>query len=165
MNVERNVGLNFGSVVLDNVSSDLARAATEEWASVLTFDALAFNSDRKASNPNLLWNGVVLFLIDHGFLALTWTFGVDGTTEASLYGEFNIRLHVGYQHLKNAGSTFAPPSDVWIERVTRELIDWAVGFVPNEWASRAELDRLTSFLDARKRIAENQRRQLMVVTA
>ena len=45
---------------------------------IVALDVFSANVDRTAKNPNLLWQGGVLWLIDHG-AALYWHHGWDGT--------------------------------------------------------------------------------------
>ncbi len=47
-------------------------------AAVVAFDLFVGNVDRTARNPNLLWQGEALWLIDNG-ASLTWQHGWDGT--------------------------------------------------------------------------------------
>jgi len=54
--IQTNSGPNFGSIQVDSILEDVL-GSPEEWAATLAFDALGFNADRKASNPNVLWNG------------------------------------------------------------------------------------------------------------
>jgi hypothetical protein len=161
----RNRGLHFGSVVVDNVLVDAPAAAPRKtWAETLTFDALAYNADRKGGNPNVLWDGSTLYVIDHGHLAPTWTSAVDGLSGDSLYGEFNIRLHAGFPHLRTKGESFQPMRDAWVGQISNNFLAWARLQVPREWASPAELDELFTFLDRRATIADRQVRELTAVT-
>jgi hypothetical protein len=50
---------------------------------IVALDVYAVNVDRTARNPNLLWHGGQLWLIDHG-AALYWHHGFDGSDEGEL---------------------------------------------------------------------------------
>ena len=50
---------------------------------IVALDVFAVNVDRTARNPNLLWQGGELWLIDHG-AALYWHHGWDGSEESEL---------------------------------------------------------------------------------
>ncbi|HVV15734.1 MAG TPA: HipA family kinase [Polyangia bacterium] len=51
-------------------------------AAIVAFDLYVANVDRTARNPNLLWQGEALWLIDNG-AALYWHHGWDGTLSAA----------------------------------------------------------------------------------
>jgi hypothetical protein len=51
-------------------------------SAIVAFDLYVANVDRTARNPNLLWQGEALWLIDNG-AALYWQHGWDGTMQAS----------------------------------------------------------------------------------
>jgi hypothetical protein len=52
-------------------------------SAIVAFDLYVANVDRTARNPNLLWQGGELWLIDHG-AALYWHHGWDGSEEGEL---------------------------------------------------------------------------------
>jgi hypothetical protein len=68
--ISANIGMNFGSVRVDSVLEEGCNEA-EFWEGPMSFDALSFNADRLPSNPNVLWTGKALYLIDHGMVAPT----------------------------------------------------------------------------------------------
>jgi hypothetical protein len=51
-------------------------------SAIVALDVFATNVDRTARNPNLLWSGGELWLIDHG-ASLFWQHGWDGSAAAS----------------------------------------------------------------------------------
>ena len=164
--LQANGGENFGSVRLDSVLEGFCEERSA-WAKVLTFDALSYNLDRKPSNPNVLWDGKVLFLIDQGLIAPTWTFAIDGTTSATLYGHANITLHAAFRLLQKAGDAYADTIEAWGEAwgrlITPEFLSWARKLVPAGWATQGQLDELFAFLAARGSIARLQERELVGV--
>jgi hypothetical protein len=74
---------------------------------VVALDAFTMNVDRTARNPNLLWSGGALWLIDHG-AALYWHHDWNGSTVGSDRPFPLVRDHVllrGADTLAAAGST------------------------------------------------------------
>jgi hypothetical protein len=69
--VRRSLGLNFGTEMAPTGFSvvppdpKVPRALASKAADVLAFDVFVQNYDRKGDNPNLLWNGRHMLLIDH----------------------------------------------------------------------------------------------------
>jgi hypothetical protein len=69
---------------------------------VFAFDALVQNPDRKVNNPNLLWKGEEIFLIDHE-LTFSFLYHIGPPTEPwrleGTAGDF-LNDHVFYRELK-----------------------------------------------------------------
>ena len=64
-------GVNLGFAYLEDAigfapATDVTRVGADEAAAILWLDGLVANPDRTARNPNLLWQGEALWLIDHG---------------------------------------------------------------------------------------------------
>jgi hypothetical protein len=95
---------------------------------VVALDAFTMNVDRTPRNPNLLWSGGTLWLIDHG-AALYWHHDWDGSTTGSDRPFTLVKDHVllgAADALPAAGATLrARLDDATIERV--------VGLVPDDW--------------------------------
>lgn len=72
-----NAGLAFlpGALNFDPAARPAIEPASA--AQIVAFDAFAQNMDRTAKNPNLLWSGARLWLIDHG-AAMYWQHDWDG---------------------------------------------------------------------------------------
>jgi hypothetical protein len=162
--VARNRGLNFGSLLIEGALEDPFAPGPEHWASVLGFDAMAFNADRKVSNPNVLWTGEKLYVIDHGLVAPLWTFGVDGTGPGSLYGPVNIRLHASSQRLAKSGQSYNQVPDRW-RQLPSDLRSWLLQSVPPNWAQGPDVAALLDFLWQRATIAVPQVRELTTYLA
>jgi hypothetical protein len=162
--IARNRGLCFGSLFVEGTVEDPLAPSPDEWAPVIGFDAMGFNADRKASNPNVLWTGERLFAIDHGFLAPLWTFGVDGTSASSLYGLANIRLHAAAQRLAKSGESYNEVPDRW-RQLSIDLRNWLLTEVPADWATGADVVALLDFLWDRVNIAIPQARELTTYLA
>lgn len=153
--IRRSLGPNFGSLVINNVYETPSRDPAA-WSRILTVDALAFNADRKPSNPNVLWNGETLFAIDHGLLAPTWTAAVDGLTGTTLYGSANIHLHAAFPIVQGKGLSFDPVWKAWDQAVDNAFLTWAIAQIPADWANAAERTSLKEFLGARRHIGPLQ---------
>ena len=79
--VQQSPGLNFGTISLGSdwktwpVEMSQRAFAREVVESILFFDAIVQHTDRGADNPNLMWRGHEIAVIDHekcfGYLALT----------------------------------------------------------------------------------------------
>jgi hypothetical protein len=110
---------------------------------IVALDVFAANVDRTARNPNLLWQGGSLWLIDHG-AALYWHHGWDGTgppeaLAASAARPFaraadHVLLPLA-DRLPSAGAALG-------EALTDAAIARAVALVPDLWLDGAGHDRL-----------------------
>ncbi|MES2570291.1 MAG: HipA family kinase, partial [Verrucomicrobiota bacterium] len=69
--IERSEGLNFGSVFVGQGTNAALPSADDRpellrfWAELFCFDFLIQNYDRVSDNPNYLWQGDRIILIDH----------------------------------------------------------------------------------------------------
>ncbi len=100
---------------------------------IVALDVFAVNVDRTARNPNLLWQGGELWLIDHG-AALYWHHGWDGSEANALtasaarpFGRVGEHVLLPFaDELAAAGAALASAlDDEWIAR--------AVDAVPALW--------------------------------
>jgi hypothetical protein len=95
---------------------------------VVALDAFTMNVDRTPRNPNLMWSGGALWLIDHG-AALYWHHDWNGSTTGSERPFPLIREHVllpWADALPAAGAALrARLDDATVARV--------VGLVPDDW--------------------------------
>jgi hypothetical protein len=97
-------------------------------ADVVWLDALVTNVDRTAQNPNLLWWHERLWLIDHG--AALYFHHADGPSPEHARGRFEaVREHV----LLPYASSLAAADERLAARVTADVVERAVGDVPDEW--------------------------------
>jgi hypothetical protein len=106
--VANSVGLNFGSEVLQSgfstwpVGKSIPLSLRQAALEVFAFDALTQNPDRKYSNPNLLWNGNELCLIDHE-MAFSFLYAVTKPSHPWELSHRNfdfLKEHVFYRELK-----------------------------------------------------------------
>jgi hypothetical protein len=157
--LERSAGLNFGTVALrpdwKTWPVDMsARAFSEEMVeAILVFDALVQHTDREAENPNLLWRGHELAVIDHekcfGYLALA----TDARRPWRAFFQHDpLRTHC----LREAGRSLAKGKDfgrrMWesllgleLEARVPELAATATGAFPE---SAVEIGRISAYLEA-----------------
>ena len=114
-------------------------------SAIVALDVLAANVDRTARNPNLLWLRGELWLIDHG-ASLYWHHGWDGAQPladlaAAAARPFDqAREHVLLplaDRLPAAGAALAAA-------LGDDVIDGAVGEVPDDWLSGPGADQLRS---------------------
>jgi hypothetical protein len=162
--ISRNTGWNFGLLRID-AHLEAVEGSPGDWSPVLSFDALAFNGDRQLGNPNVLWDGLRLYVIDHGLLAPTWTFRVDQVTSSTLFGPSRIRQHAGFQMLQSKHEPYPTHAAAWSSRITAEFLTWLRGQVPRTWAGSQDVDELFDFLGARATIARMQAEELCSVVA
>lgn len=128
-------GLNLGFVYLEGATSfapgtELERVGDEEAAAILWLDGLVANQDRTARNPNLLWQGEVLWLIDHG-ASLGFQYALPHVDVAAVARQpYALRE----PHLLQSR---APQLTEWDARfaasVTRAVVQHAVAEVPDEF--------------------------------
>jgi hypothetical protein len=132
-------------------------------STIVALDILISNVDRSARNPNLLWVGGELWLIDHG-AALYWHHAWDGGTAGAEAPLPRVAEHVLWPwatDLAAAGATLAG-------RVDDAAIERAVAAVPDGWLAdggedpaarrRAYAARLAVRRDALPRLAEEAAR-------
>jgi hypothetical protein len=123
-----NVGMAFLAGALGFDPAARPAIAAEDAARIVAFDAFAQNMDRTARNPNLLWCGGDLWLIDHG-AALYWQHDWDGGTAGA---DATFKLIARHVLLPYAGSILA--ESTWLTRgLTEAAIDAAVAAVPDAW--------------------------------
>lgn len=124
-------------------------------ASVLLFDAIIQNPDRRAENPNCLVQGDELRIIDHELAFMhrvillwqaPWLLG--GMKEFETPGR-----HIFVHELKGVPLDFGPIKSRWAALSDARLREYG-GVIPPEWAAaRADMDAaLTLIADARDNI-------------
>ncbi len=125
-------GVSLGFVYLDDASNfgpttDLERISDEEAAAILWLDGLVANPDRTARNPNLLWQGDALWLIDHG-AALGFQYALPNVDRSAARRPYLLRE----PHLLQS---LVPDGALWdaglAARITPEVIADAVAEVPD----------------------------------
>ena len=150
--IRRSAGQNFGTEVLVGgygvwpinkyVPASLRPSAGE----IFAFDALIQNPDRKVNNPNLLWKGEEIFLIDHE-LAFSFLFQIGNPPEPwRLEGEAGAFLndHVFYQELRGQEVDLARFQRA-LEGLSDEDLAGMVDQIPREWNNES-VSRISSHL-------------------
>lgn len=140
-------GLNLAMGYLAGaVGYDVAARRTVEGqlaSLIVALDVFAANVDRTARNPNLLWHGGSLWLIDHG-AALYWHHGWDGTDPPDALAASAARPFArAADHVLLPLADQLPAAAVALgEALTDAAISRAVALVPDLWLDGAGHDRL-----------------------
>ena len=127
-------GVNLGFVYLDDASNfgpatDVERISEGQAAAILWLDGLVANPDRTARNPNLLWQGDALWLIDHG-AALGFQYALPDVDAAAARRPYTLREpHL----LQSRVSDLAVWDAGFAARVTPEVVARAVAEVPDDF--------------------------------
>lgn len=93
---------------------------------IVAFDAFVMNVDRTAHNPNLLWQGPHLWLIDHG-AALYWQHDWDGSTK----GADRVFSLIGRHVLLHAADALDQAGDALRAAVDENTLRAIVARVPD----------------------------------
>lgn len=127
-------GVNLGFAYLEDAISfgpatDVVRLGEAAAAAILWLDGLVANPDRTARNPNLLWQGDALWLIDHG-AALGFQYALPDVDVSAARKPYALREPHLLQSLVPDVATF----DVGLaNRLTPEAVTRAVAEVPDEF--------------------------------
>ena len=126
-------GANLGFVYLEDarmlVQADLERLDVEQAAAIRWLDGLVLNPDRTARNPNLLWSGQQLYLIDHG-AALGFQYDWSDVEESTPRRPFMARDdHV----LRPRAPDLSAFDDRFAARLTRDVVERTVEEVPDDF--------------------------------
>lgn len=153
--VRQSHGMNFGTIALGTdwktwpVQMPTRSFPKQTVHDILTFDALVQNTDREADNPNLLWCGSEIAILDHekcfGNLAVAdgpyaWRpfLGHRPLQRHCLRGAIDQSVRFSHRiHQEMIG--------VELENTMPELISEAMDFFPN---AAVDLDRISAYFDA-----------------
>lgn len=127
------VGINLGFAHLENERmigpADIGTIDVEQAAAIIWLDGLVLNPDRTAANPNLLWSGAELYLIDHG-ASLGFQYAwADVDEEAPRRPLAAREPHL----LRPRVPDLAPFDEGLAARLTRDVLERAVNEVPDEF--------------------------------
>jgi hypothetical protein len=127
-------GINLGFAYLEDAvnfapATDAARVTQQDAAAILWLDGLVTNPDRTAHNPNLLWRGDDLWLIDHG-AALGFQYALPAIDATTPRRPYSLREPHIFQTIV---PDLAPWDASFTARITPAAIEQAVGGVPNEF--------------------------------
>jgi hypothetical protein len=170
-------GINLGFAYLDDVrhfapATDVGRVRHKEADKILWLDGLVVNVDRSPRNPNLLWRGDDLWLIDHG-AALSFQYALPEVDAAVARRHYMLREAHLFQNqaadLEAVDEELASllPVDV-IERAVTEVPDeFLTPLLPSSVAPTSEvlLQRRAAYVDYLSRRLEPPRPFLRPVVA
>lgn len=157
-----NVGLNFGSKLVEPVI-DASSCGPDTWGGPLAFDSLLMNPDRTKANPNALFDGSQLHLIDHGMVAPTWVLDSQNVADDVLYGTPRIASYAGFDSLRRRGFDFGTAVDKVVEVLKLDTARAILSSIPDEWLGPREAPRLAAFLEARLLVSGAQQLELTEV--
>ena len=150
--IGRSASQNFGTEVLVGgygvwpINKYLPASLRPSAGEIFAFDALIQNPDRKVNNPNLLWKGEEIFLIDHE-LAFSFLFRIGNSSEPwILEGDAGVFLneHVFYQELKGREVDLARFQGA-LGAISDEDLAGMVDQVPREW-NNENVSRISNHL-------------------
>lgn len=146
--VKRSLGLNFASesapVGFSLVPPEprVPVALRSSAAEVFAFDVIIQNCDRKADNPNLLWDRSKIMLIDH---ERALTFAREKTTSFSSLELDRFYDHVFYSTLSPSDAEFARMTDA-LGNLTAARIETLLGKIPEPWQVQEDLAKVRDHL-------------------
>lgn len=121
------LGVRYLAGARDLRAEEIAGIPVETAASILWLDGLVMNLDRTPKNPNILsWKGQP-WLIDHG-ASLTFQYDLGSITEQSAREPFDLS-----NHLLAGVASASFLDDALAALLTRDLLERALGNVPDEW--------------------------------
>lgn len=154
--LQASAGINLGFAYLDDArhflpSTDVERVRQTDAETILWLDGLVANVDRTARNPNLLWRGDDLWLIDHG-AALSFQYALPDGDANVARRQYMLREPHLFQ--SRVAELEAVDSEL-ASRLSADVIERAVGEVPDEFLTPLlrSGDVATPELLARRRLA------------
>jgi hypothetical protein len=145
--IVKSPGINLGSDFLPGAMTyspaDERQPPPDEAAAIVWFDSLLTNVDRSARNPNLLvWHGD-LWAIDHGAALYRQHAGLAVDQAAAAFPQSADHVLLAHaSSIVEAGERLAP-------LVTADVIEAAVGSVPEEWLTSSPPSTYAEYLAAR----------------
>ena len=135
--LDASVGINLGFAFLAGAREvgplQLDRVNPDDAAAIVWLDGLVMNPDRTARNPNLLWWQNRLWLVDHGAslgFQYQWSSVTEDSTGLPTPG---TEPHLLIDLTRNNAPDLAAWDEIFAARVTREVVEAAVGEVPDEF--------------------------------
>ena len=166
----KNIGENFGSVfhpssaLWQPTSREPSQEVVNQLEDILTFDGIVLNGDRQISNPNLLYRGDQLFLIDHSLALPVYWPSEQKLKSSSSFSEDNILDHCASLHLKGRDCSYSRVCDNWQARINTQKLDQLRAMLPPSWEHKqGNIDQIVRFLDRRNRHLANISTNLMRV--
>jgi hypothetical protein len=131
--LDASAGINLGFMYLDGARvlklEDVERVNRDDAAAIVWLDRFVMNPDRTDRNTNLLWWRNALWLIDHG-AALGFQYEWSAVSESSPARSVSwFEPHV----LRDRVNDLLEWDEILVARLTRDVIEHAVGGVPDDF--------------------------------
>lgn len=158
--LQRNIGENFISIAIrpqpldwDPRCTSLSFELRQALDDVLSFDASIINGDRRAANPNLLWDGGdSVWVIDHGLACGAHRFDDATFAESPLLPPELVKAHCAFGFLFGRGQKFEELIERWTIACTDEFWAGVQAAIPATWeTNRGDIARVCTFLQQRVR--------------
>lgn len=159
--IKKSGGSNFASRTLSGgygtwpVNKSVPSALTQLAAEIFAFDALIQNPDRRPNNPNLLWKGSEIIIIDHELaFSFLYQIGISGRPwELSTSAGDFLNDHVFSKDLKGKNIDHSRLREA-LEGIDEATLDALIDQVPIEWKNNT-LSRIRAHIrDVRNHAAE-----------
>jgi hypothetical protein len=147
--VKRSLGLNFGSesapagFSLVPPEPRVPLALRPSAAEVFAFDVIVQNCDRKADNPNLLWDRSKIMLIDH-----ERALGFIRANPAPSFSSLELDRyydHVFYSAVSPSDAEFSRLTDA-LGNLTDDWLETVLGKIPEPWQVKEDLAKVRDHL-------------------
>ncbi len=132
-NIRNSAGDNFGSKLITGgfktwpIGEAIPLSLRQLACEIFAFDALIQNLDRKPENPNILWRGDELYILDHE-TSFSFVYPIIGQ-EATM--DF-LRGHLFYQSLKAEAINLDRFAGA-LETLSEERLNNLIANIPKEW--------------------------------
>lgn len=138
------VGLNLGFSYLagarELLPTEIQNVSADDRAAILWLDRFVMNPDRTARNTNLLWWDNRLWLIDHG-ASLGFQYDWPSVSESSTRNQ-SVEMDPHLFSTAVSADAMLEWDDVFASRLTRDVLEAAVGEVPDSFLEAGEPDVL-----------------------
>ena len=136
------VGVNLGFAYLsgarDLIPTEIDAVNADDRAAILWLDRFVMNPDRTERNTNLMWWSNRIWLIDHG-AALGFQYDWPSVTETSTRNQ-SVEMDPHLFSTAVSADAMREWDDVFAARLTRDVLDTAVGEVPDEFLEFGDAD-------------------------
>jgi hypothetical protein len=149
--LQASIGLNFGSKILNPVSTWLVNrsipaAMWSEATNIFAFDALIQNPDRRTENPNLFTQGDSIYVYDHE-TSFSFLLAVPKSDKPwNIEGEEYLANHVFYKRLKSKEIDLRDFEER-LNALTADVLAAIREEVPDEWR-HADLNSVEAHITA-----------------
>ncbi len=131
--IRSSTGHNFGSKVITGgfdtwpISAAIPLSLKQLACEIFAFDAMIQNPDRKPENPNILWRGHELYIIDHE-TSFSFVYPIIGQESTMDF----LRGHLFYQSLKEEAINLDRFAGA-LEALSEERLNNMIANIPEEW--------------------------------